>query len=82
MAAEFHTFTKIQISGLTALSKIYQYAFFKSGVGYEVTINTSTPPNLPEQPGTVFTGATKIKVPSGSVTAYKAAWTNYAGIIE
>ena len=83
MAAEFHTFTKIQISGLTALSKIYQYAFFKSGVGgYEVTINTSTPPALPEDPPSVFVGATKIKVPSGSVNAYKAAWTNYAGIIE
>ncbi|UTC54022.1 leucine-rich repeat protein [Treponema sp. OMZ 803] len=83
MAAEFHTFTKIQISGLTALSKIYQYAFFKSGGGgYEVTINTSTPPALPEDPSSVFVGATKIKVPSGSVNAYKAAWTNYAGIIE
>ena len=83
MAAEFHTFTKIQISGLTALSKIYQYAFFKSGVGgYEVTINTSTPPALPEDPSSVFVGATKIKVPSGSVNAYKAAWTDYAAKIE
>ena len=82
MAAEFHTFTKIQLSGLTALSKIYQYAFFWSGVGYEVTINTSTPPALPKDPSSVFVGATKIKVPSGSVNAYKAAWTNYAGKIE
>ncbi|WP_052185537.1 leucine-rich repeat protein [Treponema sp. OMZ 838] len=83
MAAEFHTFTKIQISGLADLSKIYQYAFFKSGVGgYEVTINTSTPPALPANPGSVFVGATKIKVPSGSVTAYKTKWSNYASIIE
>ncbi|MGP1564082.1 MAG: InlB B-repeat-containing protein [Treponema sp.] len=82
MAAEFHTFTEIQISGLTALSKIYRYAFFKSGGGYEVTIDRPTPPDLPEDPGSVFVGATKIKVPSGSVDAYKAAWTNYAGIIE
>jgi len=83
MAAEFHTFTKIQISGLTALSKIYQYAFFKSGVGgYEVTINTPTPPVLPEDPSSVFVGATKIKVPSGSVNAYKTKWSNYASIIE
>ena len=81
MAAEFHTFTKIQISGLTDLSKIYQYAFFKSG-GYEVTIDTPTPPALPEQPDTVFTGATKIKVPSGSATAYKDVWTDYVSIIE
>ncbi len=82
MAAEFHTFTKIQISGLTDLSKIYQHAFFKSGVvGYEVTIDTSTPPELPQQPGSVFSGANQIKVPSGSVAAYEAAWTNYTAKI-
>ena len=82
MVAEFHTFTEIQISGLTALSKIYRYAFFKSGGGYEVTIDRPTPPDLPEQSDSVFVGANQIKVPSASVTAYKAAWTNYAGIIE
>lgn len=82
MAAEFHTFTEIQISGLTALSKIYQFAFFKSGGGYEVTIDRPTPPELPANPGSVFVGATKIKVPSGSVTAYKTKWSNYASIIE
>ena len=81
MAAEFHTFTKIQISGLTALSKIYQYAFFKSGGGYEVTIDRSTPPELPADPSSVFVGANQIKVPSGSVTAYKTAWTDYTAKI-
>ena len=65
MAAEFHTFTEIQISGLTALSKIYQYAFFKSGGGYEVTIDRPTPPELPEDPSSVFVGA----------------WTDYAAKI-
>ena len=82
MAAEFHTFTKIQISSLTALSKIYQYAFFKSGGGgYEVTIDRPTPPELPEDPSSVFVGANQIKVPSGSVTAYKTAWTDYTAKI-
>ncbi|MEL3906157.1 MAG: leucine-rich repeat protein, partial [Treponema sp.] len=83
MAAEFHTFNKIEILGLSALSKIEQFAFFQLGWGgYELTINTPTPPALPYQPNSVFSGATKIKVPSGSVNAYRTAWPGYTGIIE
>ena len=65
----------------STIESIGNYAFQSSGLT-KITINATTPPTLGYD---VFENASSlahIYVPSASVNAYKAAWSDHASIIE
>lgn len=74
-------FTSISIgSGVT---KIGDYAFYRMihGSLTGITIYATTPPTIGDYP-LYGTNNCPIYVPAASVTAYKAAWSNYASRIQ
>lgn len=73
-------------SGLTSVTigsgvtSIGTYAFYYCTSLTSITINAVTPPTLDFQPFN-YTNGCPIYVPSGSVSAYKSAWSSYSSRI-
>ena len=66
-------------SGVTSIG---DSAFIFCGSLASVTVNATTPPTLGSDVFKYTASGLKIYVPSGSVNAYKAAWSTYANNIQ
>lgn len=65
----------------STIESIGNYAFQSSGLT-KITINATTPPTLGYDVFENVSSLAHIYVPSASVNAYKAAWSDHASIIE
>ena len=66
----------------TGVQSIGNYAFRECSLLVNLTINRATPPTLGSGAFELVSANFKIYVPSGSVTAYQSAWSDYSSKIE